>query len=95
MSDVLGTEEDIVSRGIEWEAEQQMLHQAVDALPEREKEIILQILSGKNRAEIAKALFLSISTIKSNIENLYKKFNVHNRVQFILYVIKNNIVELN
>ena len=36
LSDVLGTEEDIVSRGIEWEAEQQMLHQAVDALPKRE-----------------------------------------------------------
>jgi RNA polymerase sporulation-specific sigma factor len=40
LSDVLGTEEDLVMRPIEADVERQLLHQAVDRLPEREKNII-------------------------------------------------------
>ena len=62
-------------------------------LTSREKDIVLLILSGKNKREIAEILSLSISTIKTNTENLYRKWNVHNKVQFIVYIIKNNIIE--
>jgi RNA polymerase sporulation-specific sigma factor len=40
LSDVLGTEEDLVMRPIEADVERQLLHQAVNRLPEREKNII-------------------------------------------------------
>ncbi|MBE6826006.1 MAG: RNA polymerase sporulation sigma factor SigE [Oscillospiraceae bacterium] len=40
LSDILGTEEDIVNRGIEWEAEREMLRSAVRDLPDREREIM-------------------------------------------------------
>ena len=40
LSDILGTEEDIVSKGIENEAEREMLRQAVSELGEREREIM-------------------------------------------------------
>ena len=63
-------------------------------LTPREKEIILLILSGKNKREIAENLFLSISTIKTNVENIYKKFNVHNKAEFIIYLWKNDIVDI-
>jgi DNA-binding NarL/FixJ family response regulator len=59
----------------------------------REKEIILHILSGKNKREIAKLLYLSISTIKTNIEHLYDKFSVHNKAEFIIYIVKHKIIE--
>lgn len=63
-------------------------------LTSREKEIVLFILSGNNKNDIAKLLSLSISTIKTNVENIYRKFNVHNKAELIIYVIKNKIVDL-
>ena len=63
-------------------------------LTEREREIVKLILSGKNKRNIAKILSLSVSTIKTNVENIYRKFEVHNRVELIVYLIKNNIIDL-
>lgn len=59
----------------------------------REREITLHILSGKNKQEIADLLFLSVSTIKTYVESIYRKLGVHNKVSLILYVFKNKIVE--
>ena len=63
-------------------------------LTEREKEIVLYLLEGKTKQEVAKSLSLSISTIKTNVENIYRKFNVHNKVEFVIYTVKNKIVEI-
>jgi len=63
-------------------------------LTEREKEIVLYLVEGKTKPEIAASLFLSVATIKTNIENIYRKFSVHNKVELIIHLIKNNIVEL-
>ena len=63
-------------------------------LTEREREIVKLILSGRNKRNIAETLSLSVSTIKTNVENIYRKFDVHNRVELIVYVIKNNIIDL-
>ena len=62
-------------------------------LTKRESEVVLLLLSGKNKQYIAKKLFLSLSTIKANVENIYRKFNVHNKAELIIYVLKNKIVE--
>ena len=63
-------------------------------LTQREQEIVLLILKGKTKAEIAKALCLSVSTVKTNVENIYQKFNLHNKAELIIYVICNKIVEI-
>ena len=52
LSDVLGTDEDIVNRGIEAEAEKSVLRQAVDGLEPREKRIMQMrfgLLGGRER----------------------------------------------
>lgn len=63
-------------------------------LTKREQEIVMLILEGENKQEIANALSLSLSTIKTNVENIYKKFGVHNKAELIIYVIKQKIVDL-
>ena len=63
-------------------------------LTQREKEIVLLILKGKTKNDIAKDLFLSVSTVKTNVENIYQKFNLHNKTELIIYVICNKIVEI-
>jgi len=50
-------------------------------LSQREQEIIRLILLGKSNNEIADELFISIKTVKNNIYNIYKRFNLKNRVQ--------------
>lgn len=52
-------------------------------LSEREKEIAVYILNGRNNKEIATEMFLSPNTIKVHASNLYKKLGASNRVQAI------------
>ena len=48
-------------------------------LSAREKEVLHLILAGKSNKEIAAALFVSPSTIKTHINNIYKVLEVKSR----------------
>ena len=52
-------------------------------LTEREGAILELILGGKSNAEIEKALFISIHTVKNHITNIYQKLGVRSRWQLI------------
>ena len=51
------------------------------ALSQREREIAMYILEGRNNKEIAGAMYLSPNTVKVHASNLYKKLGAANRVQ--------------
>ena len=61
-------------------------------LTKREYQILQLIVQGYNNAEIASKLFLSISTIKTHVSNLYTKMNVKNRYKAIVMAKKMEIV---
>ena len=74
LSDVLGTDEDIVNRGIEAEAEKSVLRQAVDGLEPREKRIMQMrfgLLGGREKTQKEVADEIGIS--QSYISRLEKK----------------------
>ena len=74
LSDILGTDEDIVNRGIETEAERSMIREAVDHLGGREKQIMQMrfgLLDGKERTQKEIADLIGIS--QSYISRLEKK----------------------
>ncbi|WP_163576377.1 LuxR C-terminal-related transcriptional regulator [Halomonas faecis] len=50
-------------------------------LTHRELEIIGLLGSGASNAEIANQLFVSEHTVKSHLYNIFRKINVHNRIQ--------------
>lgn len=52
----------------------------------REKEFIELIYSGKSNKEIAEMLFLSESTVKTHIYNIYRKLDVKNRIGVICLI---------
>lgn len=52
-------------------------------LSRRELEVVKELVEGKSNKEIADELFLSESTIKSHLSNIYSKLEVKNRVQAI------------
>lgn len=74
LSDVIGTDDDIVSKGIENEAERELLRNAVSQLGEREREIMelrFGLIDGKEKTQKEVADMIGIS--QSYISRLEKK----------------------
>jgi LuxR family maltose regulon positive regulatory protein len=55
----------------------------VEALSERELEVLGLIAEGLTNPDIATRLFLSVNTVKVHTRNIYGKLSVHNRTQAI------------
>lgn len=49
----------------------------------REKEVIALLLKGYSNKKIAELMYISLSTVKSHIHNVFKKTKVSNRYEFI------------
>lgn len=52
---------------------------SLEKLTTQEQKIVNEILKDKTNKEIASDLFISVSTVKTHINNLYKKLNVSSR----------------
>lgn len=61
----------------------------IEELTVREQEILQQILSGKSNREIAGTLFISESTVKTHIRNIFSKYDVGSRAELICTLLKN------
>lgn len=66
----------------------------LDALTEREREVLTLIAEGKSNQEIADALVISIKTVNRHRENIMAKLNLHNRVELVRYAIEKGLIEL-
>jgi LuxR family maltose regulon positive regulatory protein len=54
-----------------------------EPLSERELEVLALIAAGKSNGEIASSLFVSLSTVKTHINNLYRKLGARSRTHAI------------
>jgi DNA-binding CsgD family transcriptional regulator len=59
----------------------------------REQEVLQLILSGKSNREIAGALFISESTVKTHTRNIFSKYDVGSRAELISTLLKNQTGE--
>jgi len=66
-----------------------------DRLSAREVEVMRLIGRGMSNAEIARELFLSEKTVKNHLTNIFRKIQVTDRTQAVLYAIRHKIVNLN
>ena len=57
-------------------------------LTPREEEILIMVSLGKSNAQIAEELFISPSTVKTHIYNIFQKIKVPNRIQAALWTAK-------
>jgi WD40 repeat protein/serine/threonine protein kinase len=56
----------------------------VELLTPREQEVLQHIILGRSNREIADELVLSVTTVKSYLNRIYRKLNVRSRVQAIV-----------
>lgn len=66
-----------------------------ERLTYREIEVLQLICQGMSNQTIAQTLFLSEKTVKNHLTNIFRKINVTDRTQAVLYALKHKIVELN
>ncbi|MEU6719242.1 response regulator transcription factor [Nonomuraea sp. NPDC046802] len=64
----------------------------VEALTEREEEILVTVARGRTNNEIADELHISLSTVKSHIARLMTKLGVRNRVEIAMWAYETNRV---
>ena len=62
-------------------------------LSPREIEVLEQLSKGLKNQLIADNLFLSVSTVKKHIENIFDKLHVHNRIEAIQKAKSNNYLK--
>ncbi|MDD3594505.1 MAG: response regulator transcription factor [Candidatus Gastranaerophilales bacterium] len=65
----------------------------VAPLTTREKEVLELVAKGANNMDISKKLFIREVTVKTHMNNIFKKLNVSNRTQAILLAMQMNIIK--
>jgi len=55
----------------------------VEQLSDRELEVLRSIAAGLSNKKITESLFISLSTVKTHLRNIYGKLNVHSRTEAV------------
>jgi two-component system nitrate/nitrite response regulator NarL len=63
------------------------------ALTEREQEILRLIAAGKSLPEIAKELYLGVTTVKTHVQHLYEKLDVSDRAAAVATAMRRGLIE--
>lgn len=68
-------------------------HTSVPDLSDREREVLCQVAIGLSNQKIARALFISESTVKKHLTNVYAKLGVENRTEAVAIARRRGMLE--
>lgn len=66
----------------------------IEALTNREMDVLIRVANGMINKEIATSLNISERTVKNHVSNIFKKIDVSDRTQAAVFAIRNNIITL-
>jgi DNA-binding CsgD family transcriptional regulator len=69
--------------------------QCNDGLTSREMETLVLVARGMVAKEIARVLAISEKTVRNHIGNIYRKLDIYDRSQVVIYAMKKGLVDLN
>jgi len=64
----------------------------VSSLSEQEKSILRQFAAGKNSAEIAESLHVSLQTLRNHLHHINQKLRTHNRLEAVMNAIHRKLI---
>ncbi|MBG6105575.1 response regulator [Micromonospora vinacea] len=64
--------------------------QPVEALTDREEQVLVAVARGRTNQEIADELYITLSTVKSHVTSLMMKLGVRNRVEVAMWAYETN-----
>ena len=67
----------------------------LDALTQREEEVLQLLTQGITYKGVASKLFISETTVKTHVNNIFQKLQVNDRTQAVLYAINNGFLTKN
>lgn len=73
---------------------EQVATQEPEALSERERDVLIQIVNGLSNKEIADKLFISIHTVMTHRKNITRKLNIHSTAGLTIYAIVNKLINI-
>jgi len=62
-------------------------------LSECERQVLELMIQGQSNTEIASVMYLSPHTIKTHVKGIFNKFGVDNRVQAVVFALRNDVLE--
>jgi two-component system response regulator DegU len=68
--------------------------QRYDGLTARELEMLVLIARGMLAKEISRTLAISEKTVRNHISSIYRKLNIFDRSQLVIYAMRNGLVDI-
>ena len=68
--------------------------QETEALSERERDVLIQVVNGLSNKEIADKLCISVHTVITHRKNITRKLNIHSTAGLTIYAIVNKLVSI-
>ena len=65
-----------------------------DGLTAREMETLILVAKGMIAKEIARSLEISEKTVRNHISSIYRKLNIYDRSQIVIYAMKKGLIDL-
>jgi two-component system, NarL family, response regulator NreC len=68
------------------------IEDSYELLSIRERELMRLLVSGRTNREIADELFISVATAETHRNNIFRKLDVHNLPELILYAVRKGLI---
>lgn len=63
-------------------------------LTNREIEVLRLVAKGMSNREIAEELYISENTVKNHVRNILEKLHLHNRMEAVIYAVKERLLDI-
>ncbi|MGB5756397.1 MAG: response regulator transcription factor [Acidimicrobiales bacterium] len=64
----------------------------LDSLTDREREVLAQLATGANNAEISETLYIGAATVKSHVSNIFTKLGLRDRAQAVVFAYESGLI---
>ena len=64
---------------------------SIEALTDREHEVLALLAKGRTNKDIAQSLFLSVRTVEAHLHNVYSKLDVASRTEAVLWAVQHGL----